>query len=595
MEDGVLSRPRQGRRPDSWRPDSRHPGSWRSVAGWLALGLLLALLTVAAATSGGPEREGGWIGPEASYLAAAASLARDRDLRVGESELEGFAAGFGRPAGEVLLQTGADGPRRLAVPAPYALLLAPVVRWAPLRGPRVLNALLLVLAALAAARALERRLGRQAPWLVALLVFGSLAFRAVFAALPDALLLAAVVVGLSLARGAEGPPADRLPELYRPPDRGVRLPLRWLAVGALLAVPASHHPVYLLLAPAALALAPAAGRGRAAAALAAGVALVLLPQLLPAAGGGAIWGGAGSTAAAAAGPATETALAADPLAGGVRLAAWNFLYLLDGQNGGLLPFFFPLVLALGAASTGGGPGGRGPVDRPLLALGLAVAVAAAVLLLLFPFDLLGGVSGVGNRRFLPLYGALWLVPQRRLHPLWLAVAALWAAVFLWPVWAAPRSHPVAEERYRHPSPVARRLLPVEASQRLLPGGGERRRGDLWARSLSAAAVPAGSDRWRLGGDGADEFVVDLLVASPEPLATLELAFDRALAEAPELPGQRRSMVTSTGAVTRLSVSDPRPAARHALPIDPCVHSIYRLRLRLPAPAAGGPRFLTLTG
>ncbi|MGB6002235.1 MAG: hypothetical protein WBI00_17285, partial [Thermoanaerobaculia bacterium] len=375
--------------------------------------------------------------------------------------------------------------------------------------------LLLMVAAWLAARTLARRLGTVAPLVVVLFVFGSVTFRYVFLALPDLLVLAATVAAFALAYGREDPVATETPEIYRAPDEGWDPLWRWLAVGALLVIPLLHHPFYLgLLVPAAVAT-PKTGRQRSLAALTAGaVAMLVLGALVK-------WMLTGSWAAVlptSLGDLWPT-LAGEGVVFDGHLIGWNLLYFLVGRSVGALPYFLPVLLALGAWSGG--------ARRSTLVL--SVLTIGVLFVLVAPFNFFGGPGAIGNRWLLPLYGALWLVPTRRLHWGWIAVTAALAAVFLWPSWMAPRAFPVGPDgNYRHTAGLARRFLPYETTQRQLPSVGELRQGVYWLRATGRLTSPAGiGERFELEGQGPTEF----LVASPVPLVALHLEFG------PTSPGQ----------------------------------------------------------
>jgi hypothetical protein len=231
-------------------------------AGWVVLGLLLAGTLAGAATF---DRRS-WpslVGDEATYLMAAESLAWDHDLRYERGDYDRFFARWGVPPDGLILQSP-DGGKTLVYgkPVTYSLYLTPFLRVAPKRGPWIANALLLALAAIAAARALSRRLGAAAPLWVAAFVFASVTFAYVFWAHADLFLACLAAVALALAY-------DREPEAPVPA-------WRFAAAGALLAFVVLSRPLYVpLLLPVVLA-APRGGRRRAAMVVAAAGAAVVL-------------------------------------------------------------------------------------------------------------------------------------------------------------------------------------------------------------------------------------------------------------------------------------------------------------------------------
>src|SRR6202023_3552959 len=246
--------PRQGR-----------AGEW---LGWTVLGALL-LATLLAAVAFDRTGRPSLVGDEATYAVRAGSLAWDFDLAYTRADYDRFVAQWGGPPDGVILQSSDAGAHiTYGKPFLYALVVAPFVRLAPLHGALVANALLLAAAALLAARTLRLRLGGVAPFAVAVLVFGSVAFAYVFWVHADVLLLAATAAGFAVVYGEDRsivPRGMQAPTLYgdEPAGDGRRWRRlgRWALAGALLAVPGAFRPFYLaLLLPAALAV--PAGRPR---------------------------------------------------------------------------------------------------------------------------------------------------------------------------------------------------------------------------------------------------------------------------------------------------------------------------------------------
>jgi len=161
-------------------------GEW---LGWTVLGALL-LATLLAALAFDRTGRPSLVGDEATYAMQAASLAWDFDLAYTRADYDRFVRQWGGPPDGVILQSS-DGGAHVTYGKPflYALLVAPFVRLAPLHGALVANALMLAAAALLAARTLRLRLGAVAPFAVAVLVFGSVAFAYVFWVHADVLLL----------------------------------------------------------------------------------------------------------------------------------------------------------------------------------------------------------------------------------------------------------------------------------------------------------------------------------------------------------------------------------------------------------------------
>ncbi len=550
----------------------------------LLAALLLALLLGAATFRHGAPRP--WFGNEAGQLLQAASLAADRDLAIERRDLERFEDWWGSaPAGARRI---AAGEAEIAAGSlPYSVLLAPVVPWAPRRGPAVVNALLLALAAGLASRRLAERCGSGSELLVAVLIFGSVAFAWVFLALPETLVLAATVAAFALATGGGRPPAHRLPEIYEPPEGKPRATLRWLAAGALLAPAALAHPFFLALAWPAARAAPAERRRPARIALFAGLVLPLAAAALVYGAHGAGWSpwpeigrlleGGGPSGAGA------EAIGVDP---GPRpfdpaIRGWNLLYFLAGRHVGVLPYFLPLLL-LGLAQRGGAKstdeedsGGDG--SGALVNAAGAVALAFVVLV---PFDFFGGPGALANRWFLPLYGALWLLPRRSLHPAWIALTALVAGLFLWPLWGAPRAFPLdGSGSLRYPAALARRLLPYETTGRSLPSAGEAMRRQVWARALGPATGSAG-DGWRLTltPDGRGR----ILVASPYAAEAIFLEFGPGSPTELEVEGgEAGTTIFRPDGSAAFQVLTGRPRARHSMWWGPDRLYLYELELAMP--------------
>lgn len=572
----------------------RPPGHRLRVAGWTVLVLLLLATLVAAVTFD----RGAWpglVGDEATYAMQAASLAHDADLLYERRDYDRFVEHWGVPPDGLILQSRTAGARMIYGKAvPYALVLAPVVRFAPVRGGPLVNALLLALTALLVARVLGRRVGPAAPLWTAVFVFASVSFVYVFWVHADLFLLCCTAAGLALAYAGEPRATVRvaMSELYRPP-RGVwesagpwRPVLRWLAVGALLAVPTAYRPLYAgLLLPALLAARAEAveergGGGRRVAAVILGFVLLLavtagvqwaagghpspyggerqgfyqrtgFPQVdFPGVGG---WEESirrwGNTSWLHEGAVTGKLDLLD-----LGLWGWNGLYWLAGRTVGALPYFLPLVLGFAAWR-----GGRGRWALPL-----AVAAAVAAFFLLRPFNWYGGGGAVANRYFLPLYPAFWFLAGRApaerdaaggRRALGALLVALLAAPFLWPVWSAPRAFPVGEDgRYRHVSQWAERLLPYETTLSHVPGGHDRNVDGLWVKVISGAGVTAGSYRLRDGGPA------ELLVGSPQPLESLVVDFAAGGPANLRLAGAEvaQTALTADGGTTfLLELADPR--------------------------------------
>lgn len=458
----------------------------RSVA-WAILGSLLGATLLAALTAHRPD----WPMPlprEVTPMMQAESLARDLDLRFSRADYDRYVARWGSSPRGLELTSG-DGGRSLGFDSPplYALVVAPLARWDPARGPMTANALLLALGAILAALTLERRMPRTAPLWVAAAVFASVTFGFVFRVEPAILAFAATAVAFSLVYARAHRVETELPDVYdvdlgeAASSRSVLL--RWGGAGALLAIPSLDNPLCLLLLLPALAAAPETRRREGAVGLLAGVLLV-------GALGAALHLGAAGTLDPRRLESLELAsrtgypdvdFAADEWSETVAhwrqrdarpghvpdwrfepaLWAWNGLYLLVGRHVGVLPYFAPLLFALGAV--GGRRSERGLLWQAVLVAALASVVA-------YPFAFAGDSPSPGNALFLPLFAALWFLPARPVRPVWVLVPVALAAPFLWPLWSTPRAPAVAEDGGAgHVGRVAERLLPFELTLEALPG------------------------------------------------------------------------------------------------------------------------------
>ncbi|MFL6291204.1 MAG: hypothetical protein ACJ759_09940 [Thermoanaerobaculia bacterium] len=495
-------------------------------ASWAVLiALLLALLgaTLVSDRAARPPEAG----DEPTYALQAASLAWDFDLRYSDEDFARYREQWGaRPPGIDL--ESRDGGRTQVYGRPFfhALVAAPFLRMMPQRGMRVANALLLAAAALLAAWALKK------PLWVAVFVFASATFTYVFLATADIFLLAVTAAGFSLAYAGQKEAA--LPSIYQG-DRvwSWRDFGRWLAVGLLLAIPGTYRPLYLFL----LLPAVVTRKTRAAwAGLLIGAAGILALAFL-------VHANAGGDPLLA----PSLAFEADP-----GLLLWNAVYFLVGRHVGILPYFLPVLLALLAARS----------DR--WALGAGAALAAIGFLVAHPYDFAGFAGGEGNRLFLPLYAALWFLAEKPVRSAWAVAIALLAAPFLLPL----------------PPSIGERVeswLPYEATQRELPGAWISQ-GDLRIKPTSPSVwqAPRGGD-FRIAGGQAGEIVV----ASPGPLESLELAFDRNAPARLQARGQdlRPMRLGADGSVT---FQVPLGSGRvHPMWWTGESHHLYTLGFRLP--------------
>jgi hypothetical protein len=572
--------------------------------GWAVLGVLL-LATLWAALRFDRAGRPSLVGDEATYAMQAASLAWDFDLAYSRADYDRFVAQWGGKPDGLVLQSRDQGQHlTYGKPFLYALAVAPFVRFSPIRGPLVANALFLAAAALLAARTLRQRLGGGAPFWVAVLVFASVSFAYVYWVHADLFLFACTAAGLALVYWEDRPKDAPLPNIYEGEEtapRGRTL-LRWAAAGVLLAIPGAFRPFYLaLFLPAALAAwaVPRARRWATLAALFGGVlGLLLLTGLVQWHAGGAFSGYGGERQGFY--PRTGYPGVDFPASGWERslqkwgntswtqegaiapdldrnLWAWNAFYFVFGRNIGVLLYFLPLLLGLAAFSG----------ERGRWALPLAVLLAACGFLLVRPFNFYGGGGAIGNRYFLPLYPALWFMAARPLRG-WTtatlaALAAALAAPFLLPLWQHPTAFPIGPDgRYRHVSDFAAKNFPYETTQSHIPGGQDSSHDGIWVKLLDDNMGRIGEAESLLG-DARGE----VLVGSPGPLRGLLVVCDPRAPTRLESGGQtvRPSLLRPNGTVV-FAIDLGRPKAIHPMWWTRERWYLYLVDLRLPgAPKA----------
>ena len=487
-------------------------------------------------------------GGETTFFLAATSLARDFDLRYDESDRERFLALWGEPP-EGVEVVDRQGSERFAAPAAPAALAAPALRLAPRRGLRLAGVLALAVAVTLAWRALARRL--EAPAAAGILfvaLAGSIAFHAPFRAAPAALVAALILSALALAALARPRSRTRLTAVYDGPEPGaVRSGTgRYLLAGLLCGLAVSADLTLLPLFVALPLLGGVTGRARRRAALVAGL------------------GALGSLVAVGllAGAPWE---APQPVADGALLF-WNLVYAVAGRHAGWPLAFLPAVALVAAARRGSGG----------LALVAAVGASLGFRLFLQPFTWAGAVAGPAQLGLLPLYAALWLLPERPWRPLPGIVLLAASGLSLWPLWLAPRSGDPTLAFARGPAAPLLARLPVETSLRELPGAVEREQAGVAVRAFAPAIEAAAGGELRLRGPGAGT----LLVASPRRLTGLRLAFDE------QAPSGLRVMGAELGATIlrpaggiEFDLLLDRPRVRHASPWGGGEALFYPLRLQ----------------
>lgn len=552
---------------------------WQRYASWGLLSLLLAATLVGTLTF---DRRSwpGLVGDEATYLMQAQSLAWDFDVRYSRRDYDRFVAQWGVKPDGLILQSG-DGGRTLvyAKPASYALWIAPFLRLAPLRGAAIANALLLALAAVLAARTLERRLGPAAPLWVAAWIFASVAFAYVFWAHSDLFLMSLVAIALALAYGA--------PRAEDPSETPARTALRWAGAGLLLGLVLASRPFYgALLLPVALA-APAPQRRLGLTALIAGAAVAILGSGLTHLAEADVWTPysgerlsfeastgfpevdlpPGSWQQRTAGRGNRSWLPADVV--GPRLTAWNALYFMTGRDVGVLPYYLPLLLGLLAFRRGEGRG----------TLILAALAAAACFLLTRPFNFYGGGGAIANRYFLPVYPAFWFAAGRPARAWWAVLTAALAAPFLLPLWHHPSAYFLGTDNgYRYVTGVAQRWLPFETTQsHLKPGGGEDfMHGRLWIKPLATSVRAEGGAIRIVSGRG------ELLAGSTQPLPGLRMIVDPPAPEIGVSGAQVQRSHPRPGGGSVLLLRRLRPRAVHRMWWSETEAPVYLYEIRLEA-------------
>jgi len=475
--------------------DDRHDlGLLRSAAGYVLAALLTVLLLTAVACPRDPERLSA---SEVTHLAAAQSLIHDMDWQFGRPDKERLAE-FSRSAEDLrLVSSNSPGGQSYDVTPVYPMVLAPVVWLAPLRGPAVVNVLLLVVAVVAATKSLGQRLGQTAVAVIAVCLFASVMYRSVFLFGPAMLLAACVAIAFRLVLRHEEPAAHGLQEVYRPADTSSRAGGRGLAIGVFLGLAAIYHPLYLFLVIPAATAAPPDRRRSGLTGLIVGLAVVLTASFLS----GGLWGVSADHLGGAFG---------EELQGSSGLTAWNLLYLAVGRNVGLFLYFLPLVALLGLW--------KGGSARSMLVVTALLGILTY--LVVAPFNFFGGPTAIGNGWAIPWFVLLWFVPTTPLPRGWLVATVLLAVPGMYPTWLAPSVEPItAKGEYRHSSGRFHLFLPLETTQENLPPG-EVMGNRFWIRSMSFEARVSGASRWLLTGEGWTE----LHLAAPVELAAVHLQF-----------------------------------------------------------------------
>ena len=383
---------------------------------------------------------------------------------------------------------------------------------------RVPATIAFVIALVAAAWALRRQLEELAPLWVAALVFPTTVGAAVLEGRIEVVWMATTALALVLIFGIEHVGASRLPDLYErdafDEQRATAL-VRWLLVGALLALPLASAPIYLPLLVAAFFCVPELNRRPSVAAIVLGAALGSAAMIYFSSGFGAL------------GQLLTEELFQDAILD-PRLLLWTAIDLAVGRHIGLLCAFFPIVLSLAAYR-------REPRRRAFLA---AVGFCLLAVLFLDPLNAWGGTvdtERITNFFFLPLLPVFWFLAARRdevnksvvavVSLLGLVVAGpLWIKAWLSPgpegAWPIPPNAVARLERVIDRLEQARTYLPTETTQATLwPWSGDDAiTDDVLVRrvELPIAIAPAASHRLAPGRAsvflvGAPDDVENLLV------------------------------------------------------------------------------------
>ncbi len=490
--------------------------------------ILLALVSVAAFAALAPWRApiAEARGDEGTFLAMAASLVHDGDLRFDERDRERLSgADAGRST--VILQRTERG-IAYSKPILYPLAAAPFYALFGESGFWLLN-LLALAAALVLGFAYLERLGPpgQAALVLATFAGASLLVPHLLWRMTDLAQASLALAGLALCFGgcrpapsAVGTWRQRLLGWHGAPWLGA------LLLGLLVSMRLSNGALA-----AAPVLAALLGRrlGRAAALavvaltgylLAAGLTLALTGEPNPyratrtsfnAEIGYPVGEGAAEARQRFAQRPATNRTGLRPAADGRRVP-YAALYFFLGRHSSFV-FYFPagLVLLLAAA--------RRP-DRIGWALLISFAGAAIFFLAWRPWNYFGGGTFLGNRYLLPAYPALLLalrrLPGTRLLAVaWAIAAVAWGSAML----SAARTHTLDRTSQNHTHAGIFRLLPYESTAQVIDGRRDRYWADHFVRFVDPWARVRDDDFVLVAGEPAAE----LLVAHWQPAETLRLA------------------------------------------------------------------------
>lgn len=594
--------------------------SRRFLAGWLLLALAAAVLLPLAWMR--PSQERLW-GDEGTYVAMAASLARDGDLAFGPEDRAWAEQRL--PEGvTVILQRTKLG-LSYSKPILYALLSALPYRLLGEWGLPALNLVALLAAALCAALALSRIASPGRVWLTLVTFFCAAALLPyVLWRMSDALQMALALGGLALACGgllrrtASGPQSGTRSGAAAEPEVPSRLRRAaealdgWGAVaggGLLLGLLTAMKIPNAALVAAAVAAQLVHRRWRRAAilaivALATALAVLSLTERLAGATEpyNAVRTSFDGTTGYPVGPGGEAAaqrfetaaatlrLTLIPAAEPARIG-WAAVTYLVGRHTGVLVYFplalVLLVLALAAPDR---------VTWCLLAGALAIVVFYTAWL---PWNYFGGSTFLANRYFLAAYAALLLAParlpgRRSLAAVWL-VAALAGGSALLSVSRTVAEDPMSQS---HVHAGLFRWLPYESTARLIDGQRDR----YWSGDFVRFVDPFA----RVGPSGfqlrSGEPAAELLIASAGGRQELhfEVESDLPDAEIVLTSGFERHhyKLERAGKHFRGEVAWAAPAAlrrHHFWWDDHTTYQVWSVRLALRAPRGSGTARLRYLG
>lgn len=460
-------------------------------AAWIALlGLVGGLVAVAWLTDLAGDSRGHFWGDGATYYTMAWSLAEDADLRYEARDPIRVRREFGSGAQGIFLKRSFGGfawdpaggfpwlrrigekePRvYFAKPFTYGLMAAPFVRLFGTRGLLIVNALGLGLALVLFFVELKRRASPGAAFAGAtVLLFATVAPLYLFWTTPEATSVGLVAVGLALWRGGFSLASAvvlGIATYSKPPN-------------LFLAIPLGLMPFLETAQPWSRRLLSSSKRG-----LAMAAAIVLCYAgtwavtgewnyqggrerktfygVLPfedhktTFGNSGVWMSTNQV-----GPTVEGEAARSQGAEPGRSVeefrtsfAWNLAWFWVGRFGGLLAYYFPVVVAVALFLL------LGPRDRAGWLALLALAVSWLFYIWMIPDNWYGGSGTLGNRYFLNVLPvAVFLVPRGRERLF--AILGLAGLVFVAPMFVAPVRH--ALDPGDHAKHGAYRYLPPELS------------------------------------------------------------------------------------------------------------------------------------